>query len=172
MHRFNEAVKALESTVSTTPDPRKRRHLCWLEKLKRPDVDDRVIGWSKICPKTSGAIGAAMVVGPCDLTQGMPVDQAALERSIRSVNDVESANNSLQFVTHARSAIVAAYEMTSQPLDSLRRMTDDTGRAIDKLSKWADAPTGGSSAMPTAYRAIKDWIMRRQKDTRSIYSCF
>jgi hypothetical protein len=171
-HRFEQAVNDLEQKVAVTPDVRKRRHLCWLQKLKRPDVDDRVIGWSKICPKTSGAIGAARVVGPCDLTQGMPVDQAALERSIRSVGDVERANDSLHFVTHMRSAIVVAHEMTSLPLENLRRSTDDVGRAIEKLHQWANAPMGGSSAMPPAYRAIKDWIIRRQKDTRSVYSCF
>jgi hypothetical protein len=71
-----------------------------------------------------------------------------------------------------RSAIVVAYEMTSQPLEALRIYTDGAGRAVDNLDKWANAPMGGSSAMPTAYRAIKDWIMSRQQDPNSLYSCF
>jgi hypothetical protein len=171
-HRFEKAIKDLELKVSTTQDPRRRRYLCWIDKLKKPDVDDRIIGWSTICPKTSGAIGAAFVVGPCDLTQGTPVDQAALQRSIRSVSDVEIANTTLRFIAHMRSDIVVSFEMTSLPLENLRMRTDNAGLAIEKLDKWANAPLGGSSAMPSAYRAIKDWIKKRQNDPKSLYSCF
>jgi len=171
-HRFEKAIKDLEIKAFSTQDPRRWRYLCWIEKLKLPNVDDRIIGWNKICPKTSGAIGAAFVVGPCDLTQGTPVDQAALERSIRSVSDVEIANKSLQFITYMRSQVVVSFEMTSLPLESLRMQTDNAGLAIEKLDKWANAPLGGSSAMPPAYRAIKDWIKKRQGDPKSLYSCF
>ena len=171
-HRFEKAMQDLELKVSTTQDPRRWRYLCWIEKLKKPDVDDRIIKWSKICPKTSGAIGAAFAIGPCDLTKGTPVDQATLQRSIRLESDVEIANKSLQFIEHLRSAIVVAFEMTSLPLENLRSITDDAGLAVDNLDKWANAPLGGSSAMPPAYRAIKDWIMKRQNDPKSLYSCF
>jgi len=169
--RFEKAVQDLEQKILASPDPRRRRFLCWIQKLKNPDVDDRIIGWSKICPKTSAAVGAAFVIGPCDITQGMPVDQAALERSIRSVDDVEPANQSLHFITHMRSAVVIAFEMTAAPLENLRQASDDASRAIDNLDKWANAPMGGSSAMPPAYRAIKDWIRKRQKAPQSLYSC-
>jgi hypothetical protein len=170
-HRFEKAIKDLEIKALTTQDPRRWRYLCWIDKLKRPDVDDRIIRWSSICPKL-GAIGAAFVVGPCDLTQGTPVDQTALQRSIRSVSDVDIANKSLQFIKHMRSDIVVSFEMTSQQLENLRMNTDDAGLAIEKLDKWANAPLGGSSAMPQAYRSIKDWIMKRQNDPKSLYSCF
>ncbi|HEY8094882.1 MAG TPA: hypothetical protein VIE65_02155 [Methylobacter sp.] len=170
-YRFEAALKDLEIKARATQDPRKWRYLCWIEKLKKADTDDRIIGWSKICPYISGAIGAAFIVGPCDLTQGKPVDQTALERSIHSVSDVEIANKSLQFISHMRSAIVVSFEMTALPLENLRSDTDNAGLAIEKLDKWANNPMGGSSAMPPAYRAIKDWIMNRQNDTKSLYSC-
>jgi hypothetical protein len=171
-HRFDKAIKDLETKVSTTTDPRRWRYQCWIGKLKKPDTDDRIITWGRICPKTSGAIGAAWVVGPCDLTQGTPVDQATLQRSIRTVGDVEAANKALQFITYMRSDIVVSFEMTSLPLENLRSTTDDAGLAVEKLDKWANSQLGGSSAMPPAYRAIKDWIMKRQNDPKSLYSCF
>jgi hypothetical protein len=167
-HRFEKALRDLEMKALTTQDPRRWRYLCWIQKLKKPDVDDRIIRWNSICPKF-GAIGAAFVVGPC---QGISVDQAALQRSIRSVSDVDIANKSLQFITYMRSDIVVSFEMTTQQLENLRMATDDAGLAIEKLDKWANAPLGGSSAMPHAYRAIKDWIMKRQQDPKSLYSCF
>lgn len=170
--RFEKAIMNLENEVARTQDPRKQRYLCWIKKLKNPNVDDRIIGWSKICPSISGAIGAARVVGPCDITKGKPVDQTKLERSIRSVNDVDIANQSLKFITHMRSAIVVSFELTSLPLENLRRRTDDASEAIRKLGQWANAPLGGSSAMPKAYRAIKSWIIQRQNDPKSLYSCF
>lgn len=170
--RFEKAIRNLENEVANIQDPRKQRYLCWIKKLKNPDVDDRIIGWSKICPSISGAIGASYVVGACDITQGTPVNQTEFERSIRSVSDVEKANQSLQFITHMRSAIVVAFEMTSLPLENLRRKTDDASQTILKLDQWANSPLGGSSAMPPAYRSIKSWIIQRQKDPKSLYSCF
>jgi hypothetical protein len=134
-------------------------------------VDDRIIRWNRICPQF-GAIGAAFVVGPCDLTQGTPVDQGALQRSIRTVSDIEAANRSLRFITYMKSAIVVSFEMTSQQLENLHMDTDDAGRAIEKLEEWSNAPMGGSSAMPQAYRALKEWLRTRQTDPKSLYSCF
>ena len=174
-HRFEKAIKALELKVLSSQDPRRSRYLCWINKLKRPAVDDRIIEWNKICPQTSGAVGAAFVVGPCDITQGTPVNQSDLEQSIRSVKDVATANRSLKFITHMRSAIVVAFEMTSFPLENLRRDTDQAGLAIEKLHKWANISLpqvdSGGRTMPKAYQAIKDWILLRQRDPKSIYSC-
>lgn len=171
-YRFEKALENLKSELSKIKDPRMQRYLCWFDKLKKRDTDDRIIGWSKICPSTSGAIGAAFVVGACDITQGTPVNQEKLEKAIRSASDVETANQSLEFITYMRSAIVVSFEMTSLPVENLRRQTDDASRAITKLNQWANAPLGGSSAMPTAYRAIISWLVQRQKDPKSLYSCF
>jgi hypothetical protein len=168
--RFEKAIQDLEKRANTSGDPRIRRFRCWIEKLKDPATDDRVIGWSKICPK-GGAIGAAMLIGPCDITKGMPIDTTTL-KIIKTHQDVDAANKSLQIITYARSAIVVASEMTSLPLENFRDLTDDVGLAVDNLDKWANNPMGGSSAMPTAYRAIKDWIMYKQRDSKSVYSCF
>ena len=72
---------------------------------------------------------------------------------------------------YLKSDIVVSEEMTALPLENLQALHDEVIRAIDKLDKWANSPMGGSSAMPTAYVSIKDWIGDRQRDARSIYSC-
>jgi hypothetical protein len=170
--RFRAALKALELEAQASTDARAWRYRCWLAKL-RAGADDRVIKWHRICPRTSGAIGAALIVGPCDITAGPAVDQADLEAAIASVDDVETANRRLRFMTYLRSDILFTRELIGESLqlESLRVLHDEVSRAVGKLASWADNPIGGSSAMPPAYIAIKDWIARRQRDPNSVYSC-
>jgi hypothetical protein len=170
--RFQVALDSLRKMVASSNDPRSWRYNCWLSKLTA-GADDRVIEWHRICPTTSGAIGAAYVVGPCDITAGSSVDQAALEAAIKSIPDVEPANQRLGFITYMRSDILFAYEMTSPSvhLENFRRLHDEMNAAIVKLDQWANSPMGGSSAMPTAYVSIKDWIGTLQRDPNSVYSC-
>jgi hypothetical protein len=170
--RFNKALDALEQKVKANRDGRNWRYLCWIGK-RRGGADDRVIEWHKICPAKSGAIGAAYIVGPCNLTDGTPVDQILLENAIKSVSDVERANERLEFITFMRSDILFDNESTSENLhlENFRRFHDQVVSAIDKLGKWANSPMGGSSAMPPAYISIKDWIGKQQRNANSIYSC-
>ncbi len=170
--RFQVALDALNQKVAGTTDPRAWRYRCWLAKLAA-GADDRVIEWHRICPRTSGAIGAAYVIGPCDITAGNSVDQAELEAAIKTVPDVESANQRLKFITHMRSDILFTYELTSPDLhlENFMRFHDEVNAAVTKLDQWANSPMGGSSAMPSAYISIKDWIGARQRDPNSVYSC-
>jgi hypothetical protein len=170
--RFQVALDSLKQMVAASNDARSWRYNCWLSKLAA-GADDRVIEWHRICPSTSGAIGAAYVVGPCDITAGSSVDQAALEAAVKSVPDVEPANQRLGFITYMRSDILFTYEMTSPQLhlENFRRMHDEVNATIVKLGQWADSPMGGSSAMPPAYVSIKDWIGALQRDPHSVYSC-
>lgn len=169
--RFERALTKLEALVRASNDPRKWRYECWFKMLKTANVDDRLIRWSVICPATSGAIGAAFIVGSCDLSLGSPVKQEVIEKRIRSIEDVDKVGQSVGIITHLKSDIVVAAEMTSAPLESLRFLHDNVQMAVDKLDKWANNEMGGSSAMPPAYVSIKDWIGRRQRDRNSLYSC-
>jgi subtilisin family serine protease len=173
--RFRGALTALKQKVVATTDTRAWRYRCWLSKLEA-GADDRVIEWRRICPSTSGATGAAIIVGPCDITGGLPVDQTELEAAIRSVQDVEQANKRLNFITHMRSEILFTHEMTSENvhLENFRRFHDEVNRTINNLRVWANSPIPldrPSAAMPRAHVAIKDWISDRQRDTASVYSC-
>jgi hypothetical protein len=170
--RFDTALRKLEDEVKASNDPRKWRYNCWFEKLKKNDVDDRVVQWSRICPYKTGALGAAFLVGPCDLTTGpSPIPQEQIVKGIGSVGDVDAKGRSLGIMTYLKADIVVSEEMTVSPLESLRGTHDEVQRAIEKLRLWADNPMGGSSAMSPAYISIKDWIGERQSDSKSVYSC-
>jgi hypothetical protein len=168
--RFDAALRHLEGLVNNSSDDRKWRYQCWFEKLKAGG-DDRVIEWSRICPATTGAIGAAYIVGGCDITWGKPVSQNDIYKNIKSIADVDANGAEIGIITHLRSDFVVSEEMTALPLENLRTTHDMVVMAIDKLGKWADNPMGGSSAMPREYVSIKDWIGKRQRDPKSVYSC-
>src|SRR5262245_55666291 len=80
--RFFSAFQKLQKLVSASGDPRSWRYWCWFNKLLMGG-DDRLVRWSTICPRKSGAIGAAYVVGPCDLTLGSPVRQEDIQNGIK-----------------------------------------------------------------------------------------
>ncbi len=168
--RFLSALAKLEKRVFASGDPRMWRYLCWFNKLKA-GADDRLIRWSAICPEKTGALGAAYTVGPCDITLGRAVKQEHIQKGIKSISDVDTVGDSIGIITYLRSDIVVSEELTTMPLENLRAVHDNVQMAIDKLDKWANNPMGGSSAMPKAYVSIKDWIGRRQRDPKSLYSC-
>lgn len=169
--RFTAALRQVEGLVAKATDDRKWRYQCWIDKLKTPDVDDRVIEWGRVCPAKTGATGAAYIVGPCDLSWGTPVSQDDIFTHIKTVADVESNGGDIGIITHLKSDLVVAVEMTALPLENFRTTHDMVVMAIDKFGKWANNPMGGSSAMPKGYVAIKDWIGRQQRNPKSVYSC-
>lgn len=169
--RFLAALAKLEKLIYSSGNRRDLRYLCWLAKLKVPGTDDRVVEWPTICPAKTGALGAAMLVGPCDLTKGSPINQATIQKSFKTVDDVERKGQSVGIFTYVRSSIVVSAELTTLPLENFRNLYDNVITATHKLHTWANNPMGGSSAMPKAYIAIKDWIGRKQRDRNSLNSC-
>jgi len=171
--RFLRAQEQLliKVTAAMPTEPRTWRFLCWLDKLKQPNVDDRVLTWTSIAPRT----GPNPIIGPLDVTVdgwGLDPEKAEqLRKSVGSIGDVNIAGPWLGIMTFVKSAIVVDAEMTDSPLVNLRALHDSVQRAIDKLTAWSDFAFGGSSSMPSAYVAMKDWIRDRQRDPRSLYSC-
>ena len=171
-NRFMRALFELEIKVRRSNDVRRRRYLCWIDKLKYRDADDRVIPWSLICPVTSGAIGAAFVVGKCPLGGvGYPVKQDDIEKRIQSVSDVDAVGQSLGIIRYLKSAIVTSAEWSFDPMEGLRILHNDVQDASRKLEQWSNSPLGGSSAMSKAHVSIKEWIRRQQRYSRSVYNC-
>jgi hypothetical protein len=167
--RFAAALTKLAAKVNAGNDPRKWRYQCWINKLKNRDVDDRVIGWHRICP--TGNIVAPFYIWPCDMSMGSRIAVEELGKAVHSVADVDSAGPSLGIITYLKSSIVVSEEMTTLPMENLQTLHDDVVNAIDKLGAWANSGIGGSSSMHYSYVAIKDWIAARQSDPKSIYSC-
>jgi hypothetical protein len=171
--RWRAARAALAEAVAAADDPRKDRYECWLATAQMGG-DDRVIEWRTICPQTSGAVGAAAIVGPCELS-GFNVDQTELESAITTTGDVDAGGERLGIFTHLRSHIVFEHEVLGPSVDNFRVLHDEVQRAIRNLDIWANSPIpidGADRAMPPAYIALHDWVAKQQKDRNSIYSCF
>ena len=59
----------------------------------------------------------------------------------------------------------------SEHLKNFYSLHDEIGRTINNLRKWSDNQSGGSIAVPDAYRAISSWIGQQQDNPNSLYSC-
>ena len=145
--------------------------LCWLSKLRNPNVDDRVIQWIKICPNTTGAIGAARIVGPCQIGGYPRPSQLEIENTFRNADDIDLEGQRLGIFNYIKTAILVSNHWSIDPVYSIVKMKEETFASVHKLHLWANNPMGGSSLMHPSYRAIKDWLQRRQGDKKSLYPC-
>lgn len=172
--RFLRALDQLSIKVATVvaTDPHAWRYECWLEKLRQPDVDDRVIRWGSICPGLGTDLPGRALLGPCYFEEGAigPQQEALLEQYIHTADDVDRAPRWLRLVTYLKPEVVRIVEW-NVALDGLRAAHDTVMRAMDRLSFWANNGIGGSTLMPDAYLAMLNWIAGRQHDARSVYSC-
>jgi len=171
--RFKKAVATLEALIKTkgAQDPRRTRYACWLKKLGRANVDDRVIRWTRICPSRSKA--AAPFALNCD-ARFPQVDENDLQKFIKSKKDVEEANRRIfpSFITHLRTEILENEEFTAVPLKNFRQLHDDVHRAIDILFKMKNLRgPRGIGLPPSYYLGIHDWLGDRQRDPKSVLSC-
>ncbi|MBZ5624585.1 MAG: hypothetical protein LAQ69_38670 [Acidobacteriia bacterium] len=165
---FNSALDGLQIQVMRHYNPRNAGLLCWIGKLKDPNVKDEVIRWHRICPR-GGASGAAYVVGGCP--PGDHVSETDLMKYISSDRDVLNANERLKFMTHVRSDILVSHDLIrGGELESFYMLFDEVRQTTEKLDAWYEEDTG-MLEMPSAYKAIKDWIAAREKDQDSLYSC-
>jgi hypothetical protein len=169
-NRYSIALASIEQAVDASNDPRKWRYKCWLEKLKAPNCDDRMIEWDRIYPN----IGVAPypLIGPRDLLGPSPIGQDIIEYNIRSIQDLETKGDSIHLFEYLKSNIVRWYELGGGlSLENFRYTHDRVVKTPGKLEVWSTSEFGGASGMAPAYQSIKAWMRQRQLDSRSIYSC-
>ncbi|MBV8834254.1 MAG: hypothetical protein JO108_34080 [Acidobacteriaceae bacterium] len=125
---------------------------CWINKLRRPGADDRVIRWRDICtkgPKTTMS---------CDPIPSL--DKTRILRTIRSVADVDKFGSKLGFITSLKS-----YFAVVENVQDLHYTVQDVLNANFVTMDW-DPP------VPRAYVSISEWTYRQMKNPNSVYSCF
>lgn len=164
---FQKSLAKLEEQINRNAanDPRRSRYACYLKKLKRPDVDDRIIKWPTICQATVNFIEG------CEVRAR--VKESDLIKYIKSKNDVEPANRKISpsIITHLRSSILWHDEAGINVLSSFRITLDEAVDSIHRLGFISTVGMGGGSMTPRYYRAIKAWLQDRQKDPKSVLSC-
>jgi hypothetical protein len=176
--RFRTILATIEAEIKRKediglggPKAQRSRHACYIEKLKRPDVDDRVIEWDTICQP------GVLFTGGCSAQVGMKPKEADLKKHIKSQDDVEDANRKIfpPFIIHWRNYIVFWDDATGGDLANRVEVFESVSRQIHqtnhKLWGLANIMKGGSEAMPMFYRGIAGWFGERQKDPKSVLSC-
>jgi hypothetical protein len=143
---------------------------CWVHKLGEADLDDRVIKWTRICPNLqTGPARASSVCEP-----PMTVPEESLYQSVKTVDEVETANNTLYFMAHLKSEVLDL--QTSFPgndrdqfvIDQLLHLIRDTEKAQQELDAMAASTEHGG--IPRHYRSMREWIARKSRDPKSLYS--
>ncbi len=168
---YRDAFANLRGALNDEPETggHREREQCWLDKLEKANVDDRIIKWETICPRTSMA--SSPFVTSCNV-QFHNVPEGDLFSHIKEKEDVELANNSLFFITYIRPGILTSENFGSFQAMNFRQDVAESWKAIDTLDKMANAMgLGAGSAMPVYFRAIAGWIGERQADSRSVLSC-
>ncbi len=167
---WQEVVIEIRLELDTSPNPRKPRLLCMLEKLEKGG-DDRVIYWNHIAPNDQ-------IVAPMWIERrGLgitPVDQQWLWDNIKTWQDVEKQppGNGMGFTKFVTSLRLQFVDPITVNLFQLSDMHDRILKTRDMLEKWANVDVGGSSSMPTDYRAIKEWVRRVENNAASVTNCF
>jgi hypothetical protein len=172
---FTEVIENLKKEIPIN-DPRRSTYMCILSKLVgdgMSNVDDRVIFWNDILPEPFASTPPGVRRrGHKQLSRG--VTQDWLHTNIRNwqMVDAQPAREGLvgfgMFVTSLRKAL---YVPVETKLVGLRGMVNEILETHEFLDQWANMPLGGSSAMPTEYRAIKDWVWRQENQSHAVLSC-
>ena len=143
------------------PDP---RVACWLDMLKQPATDDRVIRWTHICPGDgpNGAICSETAVG------------AAALAPITSPEKVESVNQGLagrKFIVHLRSDVLNKQVYLPRSVNVMRNLNVFSRHlaAIAEDVALADQELASASGAP--YASLKSWVDARKGDPKSVYAC-
>jgi hypothetical protein len=164
-----EKLKKLKYEVEMSNDPQKERFLCMLKAMENRK-DDRVIFWSDIVPDPQWAVPLGVETR---FGKGM-IDPQWLFKNIKSVKDVDllpygnGVPRSDTFVVVLHKFL---FEISDGSIGALRAANADIVKTRDMLEKWANVQMGGSSSMPTAYRAIKEFVRLEENSDGSVLNC-
>ena len=164
-----EKLKKLKYEVEMSNDPQKERFLCMLKAMENRK-DDRVIFWSDIAPDDKWVVplGVEKRFGT-----GL-IDSQWLFEHIKTVKDVDTlpyGNGMPRSDTFVVSFHKFLFETAAPSLNVLRDANAGIVKTHAMLDKWANVSMGGSSSMPVAYRAIKEFVRLEEKTQGSVFNC-
>ncbi len=171
VERWYEELKKLKYEVEHSNDRLKTRFLCMLDAMENRR-DDRVILWRMIAPDDK-------VHSPLGVTKKPwgkgGVDSQWLYDHIKTLQDVAAQPlgdgwmNQERFVLSFHKYL---FETPAKPtLAGLREAHDSIVETRGMLYRWADQGLAGSSSMPVAYRAIKEFVHLGERSPGSVVRC-
>ena len=143
---------------------------CWVHKLGEASLDDRVIEWTRICPNLQTGPGKASSV--CE--PPMTVAEESLYQSIKTISEVEPANNQLYFFAHLKSEVLDLQQSFPNNdrdqfvVDQLLHLIRNVNKATQELDAMAASTEQGG--IPRHYRSLREWIARKRSEPNSLYS--
>ena len=166
-----EKLKKLQYEVEHSNDPQKERFLCMLKAMENRR-DDRVIFWSTIAPGPEWV--APLGVEGRGIGKAL-IDSQWLYNKIKTVRDVDTlpyGNGMPRSDTFVISFHKYLFETAAPSIGILRAANAEIVKTHVMLDRWANQNMGGSSSMPTCYRAIKEFIRLQEKsDYPSVINC-
>ena len=166
-----DKLKKLQYEVEHSNDPQKERFLCMLKAMENRR-DDRVIFWSSIAPGPEWL--APLGVEGRGIGKAL-IDSQWLYKNIKTVRDVDTlpyGNGLPRSDTFVISFHKYLFETASPSIGILRAANAEIVKTHVMLDRWANQSMGGSSSMPTCYRAIKEFIrLQEQSDYPSVINC-
>ncbi len=163
-----DKLKKLKFEVEHSSDPQRDRFLCILEAMEQRH-DDRVIFWTDIAPGDNTPVPLGVAKGRRSVA-----DAQWMQDTFKTWGDVANlplgnGTNSRQFVLSFHKFL---FETADGSLGTLRAANAGIVDTIVMLHRWANAGSGGSSSMPSEYRAIKDFVRLGLRSSGSVMNCF
>jgi hypothetical protein len=154
------AAAALATKLARATSAEARRAGCWLSRLEDPEMDDRLIEWTRICPTFSRE---GLVAGrTCAVTA---VQRDLLMSALEEGSDFDAADQLVGIASRLRSMALYLQGMDdAQAASTLGLYVEDVQLATTELAK---LPANSRSSH---YLAIRSWIQARQQDSKSLYS--
>ncbi|BAL08862.1 hypothetical protein BJ6T_35880 [Bradyrhizobium japonicum USDA 6] len=166
-----DKLKKLQYEVEHSNDPQKERFLCMLKAMENRR-DDRVIFWSTIAPGPEWV--APLGVEGRGIGRAL-IDSQWLYKNIKTVRDVDLlpyGDGMPRSDTFVISFHKYLFETAEPSIGILRAANAEIVKTHVMLDRWANQSMGGSSSMPTCYRAIKEFIrLQEQSDYPSVINC-
>jgi hypothetical protein len=161
MAEVTRVADALRPIVEGSDVASKARLLCWLDKVKDPAVDDRMIEWSRICPPraSDGLMGdarCATIAVQRDLMLDMLRDPAQFDETDRALN--------LTARVRSLVLVMGSGDRSANAPRELDNFEFDVKTAATELAR---LPADSKSLH---YLAVKQWIAARTQDSTSLYN--
>jgi hypothetical protein len=164
-----DKLKKLKYEVETSNDPQKERFLCMLSAMENRK-DDRVIFWSDIAPDPQWVVPLGVETR---FGKGL-IDPQWFFEHIKSVRDVDMlpyGSGMPRSDTFVVSFHKFLFETASPSIGVLRDANASFVKTHVMLDRWANVSMGGSSSMPVAYRAIKEFVRLEEATEGSVLNC-
>jgi hypothetical protein len=165
---WKDKLKRLKYEIEHTDDALRDRLLCILKALENGE-DDRVIFWDDISPGPDTPTPLGVRSGFRSLRDAQWLfDNFKTRADVANLLPLGDGSNPRRFVVSLSAYLFDAHNGAAWALRHANAAMADTHVMLER---WSNFALGGSSSMPTEYRAIKEFVDDLEGDSGSVMSC-